>query len=130
LALYQWGGIATVWEPFFGDGSQKVLHSFISRLLPVPDACLGALGYLADIVTGALGGNQRWRTLPWMVIVYGATVVSVGATALILAILQPLLFHAGCTLCLCSAFISLWIVGLARREVLAAFWQIRCREGG
>jgi len=125
LALYQWEVVKSVWEPFFGNGSQKVLHSFISRLLPVPDAFLGALGYLADLVTGAIGGSQRWRTLPWMVIIYGATVALVGATALILAILQPTLLHAGCTLCLCSSLISVCIVWLAHREVFAAFRQLR-----
>lgn len=41
LALYQWGVVATVWEPFLGNGSQVVLHSFVSRLLPVADAALG-----------------------------------------------------------------------------------------
>ena len=61
LALYQWGVFATVWEPFFGDGSERILHSSVSRLLPVPDAFLGALGYLLDIVTGAIGGPGRWR---------------------------------------------------------------------
>jgi Vitamin K epoxide reductase family len=120
LALYQWGVFKTVWEPFFGNGSERVLHSFISRLLPVPDAALGALGYLADIITGLIGGSTRWRDLPWMVLLYGITVAGVGATALVLAILQPMLFQAGCTLCLTSAAISLCIIWLARREVLAS----------
>jgi hypothetical protein len=35
-----------VWEPFFGDGSRTVLTSGISRLLPVPDAALGAFEHL------------------------------------------------------------------------------------
>ncbi len=125
LALYQWAVMPNVWEPFFGSGSKRVLHSSISRILPVPDAFLGALGYLADIVTGSLGGNTRWRTMPWAVMIYGATVVFVGATALVLAAFQPLLFHAGCTLCLASAFISICIVWLARHEVSASFGYLR-----
>ncbi|MFN8521445.1 MAG: hypothetical protein U0667_19150, partial [Chloroflexota bacterium] len=36
LTLYQAGLIRQVWEPFFGDGSQVVLHSWVSRTLPVP----------------------------------------------------------------------------------------------
>ena len=119
LALYQWGIVKTVWEPFFGNGSERVLHSFISRLLPVPDAFLGALGYLGDIVTGLIGGANRWRTMPWMVLIYGVTVALVGLTALFLALLQPILFHTGCTLCLVSAFLSVCIVWLARREMEA-----------
>ena len=40
LALYQWRVIPDVWEPFFGSGSKVILNSFISRLLPIPDAAL------------------------------------------------------------------------------------------
>jgi uncharacterized membrane protein len=125
LAFYQWGIVKTVWEPFFKNGSERVLHSFVSRLLPVPDAFLGALGYLADLTTGLIGGSTRWRTMPRMVLVYGLTVCLVGATALGLALLQPLLFHAGCTLCLASTLISICIVWLARHEVWASFRHIR-----
>jgi hypothetical protein len=59
LALYQWGVFPSVWEPFFGDGSKSVLHSWISRMLPIPDAALGAIGYLLDAVTGVAGGRGR-----------------------------------------------------------------------
>src|SRR5918998_3800143 len=59
LALYQWGIVPTVWEPFFGRGSEVVLHSFVSRVLPVPDGALGAFGYLLDAVTGVIGGGGR-----------------------------------------------------------------------
>lgn len=119
--------IAHVWDPFFGDSSQRVLHSAISKALPVPDSSLGALGYLADFATCAIGGRTRWRAMPWMVLVYGAVVAAVGATALVLAILQPLVVHAGCTLCLTSAAISLIIVWLARDEVFASLAHARGR---
>ena len=128
LAFYQWGILKTVWEPLFKNGSERVLHSFVSRLLPVPDAFLGALGYLADLTTGLIGGSTRWRTMPRMVLVYGLTVCLVGATALVLALLQPLLFRAGCTLCLASTIISICIVWLARHEVWASFHHIRDRR--
>ena len=59
LALYQWGVLARVWEPFFGDGSRVILNSSVSHLLPVPDAALGAIGYLLDAATGVIGGRQR-----------------------------------------------------------------------
>ena len=60
LALYQWGVIPSVWEPFFGSGSRVILHSGISRLLPIPDAALGALSYLLDAVAGLIGGRERY----------------------------------------------------------------------
>ena len=46
LSLFQLGVISTIWEPFFGDGSRTILNSSISHVLPVPDAALGAFGYL------------------------------------------------------------------------------------
>jgi hypothetical protein len=52
LAAYQLERVPEVWEPIFGHGSRTVLHSFVSRLLPVPDAALGAFGYAAEIITG------------------------------------------------------------------------------
>ena len=43
LTLFQLNVVSTVWEPFFGDGSRRVLTSKLSTMLPVPDALLGAL---------------------------------------------------------------------------------------
>jgi hypothetical protein len=79
LAFYQCGILKTVWEPFFKDGSERVLRSFISRLLLVPDAFLDAFCYLADLTTGLIGGSTRWRAMPKMVLVYGLTVCLIGA---------------------------------------------------
>ena len=125
LALYQWGVFPTVWEPFFGDGSERILHSSVSRLLPVPDAFLGALGYLLDIVTGIIGGRERWRQRPWLVILFGLFVGPFGAASVTLVILQPVLFHAWCTLCLTSAFISLNMIGPAMDELLASLQYLK-----
>lgn len=44
LALFQWKLIGRVWEPFFGAGSEVILSSSVSRILPIPDAALGAMG--------------------------------------------------------------------------------------
>jgi uncharacterized membrane protein len=119
LTLYQTGGIQQVWEPFFGEGSHKVLHSVISRMLPVPDAALGALAYFVEIVAGVIGGRDRWRTLPWLVIFYGATAMAMGLTGILLVIFQAVWVQAWCTLCLVSAGLSLAIAALAREELLA-----------
>jgi uncharacterized membrane protein len=120
LALYQCGVLARVWEPFFGDGSRVILNSSVSHLLPVPDAALGAFGYLLDAATGVIGGRQRWRTMPWMVIVFGLAVGPLGAVSVLLVIFQPVLFDAWCTLCLASAVVSLLMIGPALDEFLAS----------
>ena len=131
LALYQWGVFASVWEPFFGDGSRRVLHSSVSRLLPIPDAALGALGYLADALSGVIGGRARWRTMPWIVLLFGLAVGPLGAVSVMLVIFQPVLFDAFCTLCLASAAISVAMIGPAMDELLASLQHLaREREAG
>jgi uncharacterized membrane protein len=124
LALYQLRLIGAVWEPFFADGSRRVLDSAVSRVLPVPDAALGAAGYLADAVTGLVGGRARWRTLPWMVILFGLAVGPLGAVSVLLVILQPVLVGAWCTLCLVSAVLSLAMIGPGLDEVLASLQHL------
>jgi uncharacterized membrane protein len=125
LALYQLGVFPIVFEPFFGSGSRIILHSSVSRLLPIPDAALGALGYLLDAVTGAIGGRGRWRTLPWIVIIFSLAVGPLGAVSITLVILQPVLFHAWCTLCLASALISTIMIGPAMDEMLASLQYLK-----
>ena len=125
LALYQWKVIGTVWEPFFGTGSERVLHSFLSRILPIPDAALGELAYLVDAVTGAIGGTARWRTMPWMVVLFGLAVGPLGIVSVLLVISQPIVIEAWCTLCLVSAGLSLIMIGPAMDEVLASLQHLK-----
>ena len=129
LALYQLGYVSEVWEPFFGTGSADVLHSVLSRVLPIPDAALGAAAYLADGVTGVIGARDRWRSMPWMVILFGLAVGPLGLVSILLVIAQPVFLHAWCTLCLVSALISLVMIGPAMDEVLASCQFLRrCSE--
>jgi uncharacterized membrane protein len=124
LALFQLGVLGSVWEPFFGEGSRRVLTSSLSRALPVPDAALGVVAYLAEAVLEASGGRERWREHPWLVLATGAVAAGLGVTALGLIAAQVFLVGAFCTLCLVSAVISLLIVGLVVPEVRAAALRI------
>ncbi|PZR73886.1 MAG: hypothetical protein DLM52_10360, partial [Chthoniobacterales bacterium] len=119
LAAYQLGFVRQVWEPFFGDGSRRVLHSFVSTLLPVPDAAVGAAGYAAEFIATLGGGADRSRVHPPFVLVYGAIVASLAVGGLILTGVQAFVLHAGCTLCLLSALISVVVAAVARKEVVA-----------
>ncbi len=121
LAAYQMQLLSTIWDPLFGHGSEVVVSSGIARALPIPDAALGAFAYLVEAVTGAIGGRDRWRTMPWIVLLYGAVVVSLALTSVGLVLAQVLIFHTGCTLCLISAAISFLNAWFARDEVLASF---------
>lgn len=128
LALYQWRVFETVWEPFFDDGSRVILNSRVSRILPVPDATLGAFAYLVDAVSGAVGGRERWRTMPWIVVLFGLAIGPLGAISILLVILQPVMFDSWCTLCLISAAISLLMIWPAVDELVASLQHIK-REG-
>lgn len=124
LTLFQVGAIATVWEPFFGRGSERILTSRISHVLPIPDAALGAFGYLLDAVTGAIGGVRRWRTMPWIVVLFGLAVGPLGFVSVMLVVFQPVLLDAWCTLCLASAVVSVAMIGPAMDEMLASLQHL------
>ena len=128
LALYQWRVITSVWEPFFGNGSRTILDSSVSRVLPIPDAALGALGYLGDAVTGVIGGRDRWRRMPWIVVLFGIAVGPLGAISVLLVILQPVLYDSWCTLCLVSAGISVAMIPPAMDELLASMQSLRVQH--
>lgn len=131
LALYQWRVIPRVWDPFFGDGSRVILNSSVSKILPIPDAALGALSYLLDAVAGVIGGKHRWRTMPWVVVLFGVAVGPLGAVSILLVIFQPVLFHEWCTLCLASATVSMLMIGPAMDEMLASLQYLkRVRQRG
>lgn len=125
LTLFQLKVIGSVWEPFFGDGSRTILTSGVSRALPVPDAALGAASYLLDAVAGMVGGRRRWKTMPWIVVLFGLAVGPLGAVSVMLVVFQPVLYGAWCTLCLASAAISLLMIGPAMDEMLASLQELR-----
>jgi len=131
LGMYQLDIVSSVWEPFFGTGSQRVLNSAISKALPVPDALLGAFSYLLDAVTGVIGGIRRWRTKPWIVVLFGIATGPLGLVSVLLVILQPVTVGAWCTLCLVTAVISIVMISPAMDELLASlqYLQRARREG-
>lgn len=133
LTLFQWETIRNIWDPFFsgGDdypnGSSKILKSPTSEILPHPltDGFLGFLGYVGDAVTGLIGGTRRWRTMPWIVILFGILVGPLGAISIILVMTQPLAYDTFCTLCLATAVISVLMIGPAMDEMLASLQYMR-----
>src|SRR5688572_26878130 len=129
MALYQWRLIGDVWDPFFGDGTKRVLDSGVSetmrRYLLVPDAALGAFGYLTEVVLGLVGSTRRWQYRPWMVLLFGIDVIPLGLVSVVLVVLQGTAVGAWCTLCLITAAISLILVVLAYDEVWASIVYLR-----
>lgn len=120
LTLYQVGVLDSVWEPFFGNGSRRVLHSPLSRALPVPDASLGVVAYLAEAIVEGIGDRWRWRDRPLVVALAGLVAAGLGVAALGLVATQAFVVQKFCTLCLTSAAISVLVVVLVAPEVVAA----------
>lgn len=135
LSLYQWEVLRRVWDPFFGTptyggGSREILReSSVSQqtmeYLGVPDAFLGAMGYLLDAVTGAIGSTKRWKTMPWIVIVFGLAVGPLGFVSVMLVVFQPVLYDSFCTLCMTTAVISVAMIGPAMDEMLASLQYMK-----
>jgi uncharacterized membrane protein len=120
LALYRVGITGSVWDPFFGTGSERVLTSSLSRALPVPDAALGAAAYLLEVVAELSGGSDRWYRQSWTVLLVGVVSTALAATGVVLIVSQPVLTGTFCTLCLASAAISFAIAALVFEEVKAS----------
>lgn len=131
MSAYQLGHMSSVWDPFFGDGTQRVLDSDVSRAWPVSDAGLGAVTYLIEVLMGFMGDRRRWRTMPWMVAGFGVVVVPLGIVSIVLVMMQPIAVGEWCTLCLCTAAAMLLMIPLALDEIVAMvqFVLRKRREG-
>lgn len=129
MALYQWRLVATVWDPFFGAETQQVLDSNVShemqRWMGVPDAALGAVAYLGDVVFGLAGSTRRWQYRPWLVVLFGIDVIPLGAVSAILVIIQATVLGQWCFLCLVTAAISLVLIYWAYDEVWSSLLYLR-----
>ncbi|MGH2374533.1 MAG: SPW repeat domain-containing protein [bacterium] len=131
MAAFQLGHIGWAWDPFFGNGTVRILTSDVSKAFPISDAGLGAYTYMIEILSGLMGDARRWRTMPWMVALFGIAVVPLGIISVVLIVLQPLAVGAWCTLCLASALFMLIMVVLSLDEVIAMIqFLIQTRRGG
>lgn len=137
LAAYQLGHIEGVWDPFFsqganeGDaknGTEEIITSSVSEAWPVPDAGLGALTYLLEILTGILGSRARWRTMPWLVLVFGFMIVPLGAVSITFIVIQPIILDTWCTLCLVAAAAMLIQIPYSFDEIMATIGFLKRRS--
>lgn len=119
LAAYQMGYIDHAWDPFFGGQTRQVLDSEMSHMWPVSDAGFGAVAYTFEFMMALMGGASRWRTMPWMVTLFGILVIPLGLVHILLVISQPVVVEAWCTLCLLAALLMLPMIPLEVDEVVA-----------
>jgi uncharacterized membrane protein len=137
LAAYQLGHVDGLWEPFFlggpdpKNGTEEIVTSSVSEAWPVPDAGLGALTYALEIVTGMIGSRRRWRTMPWLVLLFGLMIVPLGAVSIFFIVIQPIWIGTWCTLCLIAAAAMLVQIPYSLDELVATgqFLARRRRAG-
>jgi uncharacterized membrane protein len=126
LAAYQLGHIDSVWEPFFQggpdpkNGTEEIITSSVSQAWPVPDAGLGAITYLLEIATGIIGSRKRWRTMPWLVLLFGLMIAPLGIVSIFFIIIQPIWIGTWCTLCLVAAAAMLVQIPYSLDELVAS----------
>jgi hypothetical protein len=119
MAAYQLGYIDWAWDPLFDDGTVVILDSDVSKEFPISDAGWAAWIYLVEFAMAIMGDPRRWRTMPWMVSLFGALVVPLGIASVVLMIMQPVVVGAWCTICIITAFFMLLMLALSLDEVLA-----------
>jgi nucleoside-diphosphate-sugar epimerase/uncharacterized membrane protein len=134
LAAYQLGHVDSVWEPFFAgspdpkNGTEEIITSSVSQAWPVPDAGLGAYTYALEILTGLIGSQRRWRTMPWLVLLFGVMIVPLGAVSIFFIIIQPIWIGTWCTLCLIAAAAMLVQIPYSLDELVATSQFLRRRH--
>jgi nucleoside-diphosphate-sugar epimerase len=126
LTAYQLGHIDTVWEPFFAgsavdprNGTAEIITSSVSKAWPIPDAGLGGVSYMIEILMAVMGTRSRWRTMPWMVTFFGILVIPLGVISIYFVIIQPIVIGTWSTLALIAALAMLIMIPFALDEVIA-----------
>lgn len=138
LAGYQLGHIDGVWEPFFAgsaadpkNGTEEIITSSVSEAWPVSDAAVGGYTYALEIVTGIVGSRARWRTMPWLVVLFGLMIAPLGVVSISFIVIQPIVIGTWSTLALIGAAAMLVQIPYSLDELLATlqFMRRRSRAG-
>jgi nucleoside-diphosphate-sugar epimerase len=134
LAAYQLGHVDSVWEPFFmgaadnpRNGTEEIITSSVSKAWPVSDAAVGGYTYVLEILTGIVGSRTRWRTMPWLVILFGLMIAPLGITSIFFIIIQPIVIGTWSTLALIGAAAVLIQIPYSLDELLATLQFMRRR---
>lgn len=103
----------------------------MSHSLPVSSAGLGALAFTIEFLMGWMGSPARWRTMPWMVALFGILVIPLGLVHIFLVISQPVIVEAWCTFCLLATALMLPMLPLEVDEVIAMgqFMKKKVKQG-
>src|SRR5690606_28402600 len=81
-----------------------------------------------EILTGVIGSRRRWRTMPWLVLLFGLMIVPLGVVSIFFIIVQPVWIGTWCTLCLIGAAAMLAQIPYSLDELLATAQFLRRRQ--
>lgn len=134
LAAYQLGHIPHVWDPFFEgsltdpqNGTEEVITSAVSKAWPVSDAAVGGYTYLLEILTGLVGAKARWRTMPWLVVLFGLMIAPLGITSIFFVIIQPIVIGTWSIVALIGVAAILVQIPYSLDELIATLQFVRRR---
>lgn len=128
FAAYHLGYTTTLWDPLFPNGTLAVTGSHAFTLL-LPVSKYAAAIYSIVILLALKGGTSRWRTMPWVVCIFGFIVVPVGLLNIVFILLQPVVLGQWCTLCLIEGLCLLGMMVLTLDECIAVInYLFICRR--
>lgn len=135
LAAYQLGYIPGVWDPFFvasspldpRNGTEDIITSWVSKAWPVSDAAVGGYTYLLEILAGIVGSRMRWRTMPWLVILFGLMIAPLGITSIFFIVIQPVVIGTWSIIALIGAAAVLIQIPYSLDELIATLQFLRRR---
>lgn len=87
--------------------------------------------YLLEILTGLVGSRRRWRTAPWLVLLFGLMIVPLGITTILFIVIQPAVLGTWSTLALVGGAAVLIQIPYSLDELRATaqFLRRRVRAG-
>jgi hypothetical protein len=74
---------------------------------------------MLEALSGIMGDRKRWRTMPWMVALFGLLVVPLGGVSIFFIIIQPIWIGTWCTLCLIAAAAMVVMIPYSLDEIVA-----------
>src|SRR3546814_8491588 len=78
-------------------------------------------------MSGIVGSRARWRTMPWLVFLFGLMIAPLGVVSIFFVIIQPIVIGTWATLTLVGAAAMLIQIPYSLDELLATIQFVRRR---
>ncbi len=92
------------------------------------DAAVGGCTYLLEILTGIVGSRMRWRTMPWLVVLFGLMIAPLGIPSIAFIVIQPILIGTWSTIALIGAVAVLIQIPYSLDELVVTLQFLRRRK--